>query len=110
MAIPCSSSGTGAASPWDFLIPEGENGFDKPRVIAYVSLVQPILKTDLNQYVDQVSKETLAELRARAQWVMSIQRMPARLPDRSAVQIPPEAPAVVHPGLPLLGRDDTQEP
>jgi hypothetical protein len=88
MVIPCSSSGTGGAARWDYLLPEGEEGFDKPRIIAYVSLIQPILKTDLNQYNGQVSKETLTELKARAQWIMSIQRMPARLPDRSTVQIP----------------------
>ncbi|WP_437336080.1 type II toxin-antitoxin system PemK/MazF family toxin [Sorangium sp. So ce394] len=82
MVVPCSSTGVGAAAPWDFVLPEGESGFDKPRVVAYTSLVQPILKTDLNQYLGQVSKSTLTEIKARAQLVLSIQRMPIKLPDR----------------------------
>lgn len=85
MVIPCSSSGSGGAAPWDFLIPDGESGFDKTHVIAYVSLVQPILKTDLNQYLGQVSKATVEEIKVRAQWLMAIQRSPLKLPERSAV-------------------------
>lgn len=65
LVVPCSSSGS--PGPMDIAIPAGESGFDAPNVIAYTSLLQPILKSDLLTHKGTVSGATLAGRRYRWQ-------------------------------------------
>ena len=63
LVVPCSASHKGVC-PDDFEIPANESAFDQPRVVAYVSLVQPMLKSDLGTHAGQLSVEALAGLLA----------------------------------------------
>lgn len=60
LVVPCSCSG--AAGPCDMPLPDGEPGFDAPGVVAYASLVQPILKSELVDHRGQLSSDTLLKL------------------------------------------------
>jgi mRNA-degrading endonuclease toxin of MazEF toxin-antitoxin module len=101
LVIPCSSSVRGDVAAWDFLVPDDEPAFTKERVVAFVSQIQPILKTDLNQYMGRLRPETLKEVKARAQWVMAIQRPPPKIPDRSSVNISGAQPDPVPSKMPV---------
>ena len=59
--VPCSASGPGAACPWDLLLVD-EEPFTKQRVVAYVSLQQPMLKSELLAYQGQISEAALLNL------------------------------------------------
>jgi hypothetical protein len=80
--IPCSSSGTGGAAPWDYLIPPEDTCFTKPRVVAYVSLAQPILKIDLRTTKGHVLPSTLAQITAIAAKNMGLIAAPLDIPHR----------------------------
>jgi hypothetical protein len=43
-------------------IPDGEQGFTDSNVVAYLSLAQPILKSDLKDFCGCLSDETLLKL------------------------------------------------
>jgi hypothetical protein len=60
--VPCSASHQGDVGDWDLELPHGEDGFDAPRVVAYVSLAQPVLKSDLRKHEGQISADTLIRL------------------------------------------------
>ncbi len=64
--IPCSAQKPGTAGPWDLNVPddEDEECFDKASV-AYVSLVQPVLKSKIVKVYGEVSLEFLDEIRDR---------------------------------------------
>jgi len=57
--VPCSASQQRAAGTWDLLLEQDEQGFDAPNVVAYVSLLQPILKSDLVKCYGFIRETTL---------------------------------------------------
>jgi len=63
--VPCSASQKGARRG-DFLIPEGEGAFTKPNVVAYATLLMPVLKKALtgDGYRGKLSDETYGQLLA----------------------------------------------
>lgn len=63
--VPCSASQAGARRG-DFLIPEGEPAFTKPGVVAYATLLMPVLKKALtgDGHRGQLSPETYGRLLA----------------------------------------------
>lgn len=71
LVIPCSASAS-KCSAWDFEVPKGEGGFDAERVVAYVSMVQPILKSHLLAHKGDLSADALSELRKRMLAVIGI--------------------------------------
>jgi len=62
LVVPCSASAKGPVASCDLEIPQGEPGFDAPRVVAFASLIQPVLKADLDKHYGQISDETLLKL------------------------------------------------
>jgi PemK-like, MazF-like toxin of type II toxin-antitoxin system len=82
LVVPCSSTGPGGAAPWDYVLPEGERGFDKPRIVVYVSLIQPVLKSDLQSYKDRISEKALREIQSIAAANMGIIVRPLDLSPR----------------------------
>lgn len=79
LVIPCSASHKGAVASWDLAIPESELAFSKNGVVAYVSLVQPILKSKLIAFQGMLSPPTLAHMQRRLAVLMGLQD-PAPLP------------------------------
>ncbi len=65
LVVPCSAS-QGDPGRGDVLLPKDEPGFTKPHVIAYATLVMPVLKSALNAagYRGQLSDTTLGVLMA----------------------------------------------
>jgi hypothetical protein len=63
--VPCSASQKGVRRG-DFLIPEGESAFTKPHVVAYATLLMPVLKRALtgDGYRGQLSDEVYGRLLA----------------------------------------------
>ena len=63
--VPCSASQKGVRRG-DFLIPEGEGAFTKPNVVAYATLLMPVLKKALtgDGYRGQLSHEAHGRLLA----------------------------------------------
>lgn len=61
LVVPCSSTSP-TPNPWDYLIPGDEEAFDRAHVIAYTSLVQPIVKAALVEYKGQLRPQTLVEI------------------------------------------------
>lgn len=97
LVVPCSASST-ICGEWDFEIPDGENAFDKPKVVAYASLVQPILKRDLEKFVGNLTDGTLRRLQqivARNLGLIQGQTLPLPEPlaltpgSEESVQAPP---------------------
>jgi len=62
LVLPCSSSHRGKLGSYDLSVPRGTDGFDAEAVVAYVSLIQPILKADLKQYQGFVGMEFLSDI------------------------------------------------
>jgi mRNA-degrading endonuclease toxin of MazEF toxin-antitoxin module len=60
--VPCTASHEGRASVWDLELPDGEPGFTKPNIVALVSCLQPMLKTDLVEWMGQLRPETLGRM------------------------------------------------
>lgn len=63
--VPCSASQR-EVRRGDFLIPDGEDGFTKPNVVAYATLLMPVLKKALtgDGYRGRLSDETYGRLLA----------------------------------------------
>jgi hypothetical protein len=63
--VPCSASQNGARRG-DFLIPPGEKAFTKPNVVAYATLLMPVLKKALTGegYRGRLSDEAYGQLLA----------------------------------------------
>ena len=76
LVVPCSASSRDRAWAWDVNIPDGTPGFDKPRVVAYTSQVQPILKSDVVEHRGDVDPDTLRELRARLLQLLDVSDIP----------------------------------
>lgn len=72
--VPCSASQTGARRG-DFLVPDGEKAFTKPNVVAYASLLMPVLKKALTSdgYRGQLSAEAYGALLGRIAANLGIQ-------------------------------------
>ncbi len=64
LVVPCSASQRGVCGHHDLEIPAGEPGFNADQVVAYASLVQPVLKADLDVYHGQISDQTLQKLQS----------------------------------------------
>lgn len=64
LVVPCSASRGGAES-WNFEVPGSEVAFNKPVVVALTSLVQPVLKSDLESYLGELTPQTLDLLQRR---------------------------------------------
>lgn len=64
LVVPCSASHRGEVGPWDVPLPDGTPGFDAPRVVAYASLVQPMLKSEVTTVYGEVGADILADLQA----------------------------------------------
>ncbi|WP_437275458.1 hypothetical protein WME90_29975 [Sorangium sp. So ce375] len=99
LAVPCSASAK-LAGPWDMLLPNGEEGFDCTGVIAYASLVQPFLKSDLERYVGQLQDDTLIELQRLVLMNLGlVQTDQVQLPARDGISKPEDdaAPAAQAP-------------
>lgn len=62
--VPCSASQGAPAGHWDLLLPSDEQGFDAPNVVAYVSLLQPILKSDLVKCYGFIRETTLLTIQS----------------------------------------------
>lgn len=97
LVVPCSAS-SALCGEWDFEIPDGETAFDKPKVVAYASLMQPILKRDLVKFVGNLTDGTLLQLQqivARnlgfvQTHTLSLPESPAQAPEiKESVQVPP---------------------
>jgi hypothetical protein len=87
LVIPCSAS-RGGAERWNFGVPMGEPGFDKPVVVAFTTLAQPILKSDLDAFCDQITDDTLTALRRRLLENLGIATpIAAHLPPRDEVAV-----------------------
>jgi mRNA-degrading endonuclease toxin of MazEF toxin-antitoxin module len=76
LVVPCSTSFT-TPGPGDYVIPETEAAFDR-RAVALTRLVQPVLKSCVQKYVDRLSPETLVALKHAIAQVMGLMP-PARL-------------------------------
>jgi hypothetical protein len=66
LVVPCSASQHGART-WDFAVPPDEPGFTRNDVVAYASLVFPVLKAALTRegFRAQMRPETYGLLQAR---------------------------------------------
>ena len=62
LVVPCSASHRGGLGPWDVHIPDETPGFTKEKVVAYTSLVQPVLKSDVVVVHGHVDADTLQVL------------------------------------------------
>lgn len=82
LVVPCSASHSGVVALWDFRIPDTEPAFSKPGVVAYPSLVQPILKSRLLVHAGDLSPESLVELQALLTMLLG-------LADPEALVLPP---------------------
>lgn len=83
LIVPCSASSTVGAS--DVSIPDGESGFDAKNVVAFTSLVQPILKSDLGSFKAVVGDKTLGDIMEKLTTLMSLR-------PSHAFAMPPESP------------------
>jgi mRNA-degrading endonuclease toxin of MazEF toxin-antitoxin module len=72
LIVPCSKSSKDG--PWDFSVPDGENGFTADDIVALASLVQPMLKRDLaaGRYQGQISPASVAALQAALARVLAM--------------------------------------
>jgi hypothetical protein len=66
LIVPCSASQT-EPQRGDFSVPDGTPGFTKSNVVAYATLIMPILKTDLTAELHrgQLEPEIFGRLRAQ---------------------------------------------
>lgn len=65
MVVPCSASHT-TADYYDVAVPRGEGGFDPSKtIVAVTSLVGPVLKSDLEKHLGDVTDDTLQAIHAR---------------------------------------------
>jgi len=62
LVVPCSSSHKGMVGDWDLAVPSSERAFRNHPTVAYASLVQPILKSELDERWGDVSPEFLVAL------------------------------------------------
>jgi mRNA-degrading endonuclease toxin of MazEF toxin-antitoxin module len=76
LVVPCSASQRGPAAPWDFQIPSGADAFDRDHVIAFTSLVQPVLKSDLLAHHGDLDPRTLLDFRLRLAQVLDLREIP----------------------------------
>jgi hypothetical protein len=85
LVVPTTASFRGEPGPWDFAIPDGEPGFTAEGVVAVISLLQPVLKTDLERCEGSLRTETLLRFQAKIAAVLGLQPGPApiRLPERA---------------------------
>lgn len=63
--VPCSASQFGLPGDWEFSIPPEEEGFDATGVVAYLSLIQPVLKSDLIKCYGYLKDTTLLEIQKK---------------------------------------------
>lgn len=63
--VPCSASFRGGVPAEDFEIPADEPAFTKARVVAYASLLQAVLKSDVKARMGQLRPATLGGLLGR---------------------------------------------
>lgn len=100
--VPCSASQTGPVGDWEFSIPSGEEAFDAASVIAYLSLLQPVLKSDLVKCYGCLRDVTLLKIQMRiAQNLGLIASSSVNLPPRIKVSkaddvLTPRDHAVLH--------------
>jgi hypothetical protein len=59
LVVPCSASHRGDVGAWDVRIPDGTAGFTKPSIVAYTSLIQPVLKSDVEAIHGNLDAATL---------------------------------------------------
>lgn len=90
LVVPCSAS-QGGPSAWDLRVPPGEPAFDKSMVVAFTSLVQPILKSDVMAYLGQLTDDSLDLLQARLLENLGVRaplmaKLPPRLEGIAAVE------------------------
>jgi hypothetical protein len=90
LVVPCSAS-QGGPSAWDLRVPPDEPAFDKSMVVAFTSLVQPILKSDVMAYCGQLTDASLDLLLARLLENLGVRaplmtKLPPRLAAESAVE------------------------
>lgn len=64
LIVPCTAHYRGPVKTCDFPIPSGEPGFTKDPVVAYASLMQPVLKSDLADHKGRLRASTLGQLMA----------------------------------------------
>lgn len=58
LVVPCSASHSGLVLGCDLEIPDDEPHFTKERVVAYVSLIQPVLKSDVVRVLGDLNDPT----------------------------------------------------
>lgn len=75
LVVPCSAS-AGRVGRADVSIPAGEIGFTKDGVVAFTSLVQPLLKADLVHHHGNVSPETLHAIRQALTRLLALSDVP----------------------------------
>ena len=80
LVVPCSASHRGETGPYDMAIPEGTTGFTK-RAVAYTSLVQPVRKTHLHEYLGNVPPSILEGLRSRVYMLFDLTHLALRTPN-----------------------------
>ena len=76
LVVPCSASQVPPVPPWELQVPQGTPGFDAPNVVAFTSLLQPVLKADLTQYYGNVGPAFLEALRDRLAQVLEMIEVP----------------------------------
>lgn len=64
LVVPCTSEYVGAVGTADLAVPAGEPPFDRKNVVILASLVQPILKVDLERPIGELSAEMWGKLQA----------------------------------------------
>lgn len=79
LVVPCSTSARRPVGPWDLEIPDGTAGFDAAGVVAYTSLVQPVLKGDLKEHKGDLSIVHIAIFQARLRQLFELQDLPDEL-------------------------------
>ena len=91
LVVPCSAS-QGGPSAWDLRVLPDEPAFDKSMVVAFTSLVQPILKSDVVAYCGQLTDASLDLLLARLLENLGVRApLMAKLPPRLAAESAAEA-------------------
>ena len=88
----------------DVSLPKGEDGFDADHVVAYTSLMQPILKSDLIAYKGTISAETLVQIRSKLAQLLELR------PSSAIVVPPPTARQLADDGSSGASIDEIEDP
>lgn len=75
LVVPCSASQK-AVSPWDLRLTDDLDAFSATDVVAFTSLVQPILKSDLAKHLGELDPRTLLLFKTKLAQVLDLAEIP----------------------------------